>query len=608
MKKELWVKMKRNIKRKLGSTLSTIKYIFNKIRFSLEIWLIFILILILEPKLPNILEIKNASTAVTLLSVIISALASILGIIIAVILVAFEILRKTYTTYAFKSFFQNEQLNELSTLYVSSIIISVLTITSLSDSLNIRDISLIYFSLFLFITSILILFPYSRKIIASTQSKKTIIELINKIDEQLIATFNYFRPDVPPSTYISRLEDNPIFILSEVAIRSIKDDDRLTPKLILVEATNKLLKMLEANENKRMTINAFLIIYRNTARTAIQVRQESVLRTILDCMERLHLFCAEKKILWHQVIELNKTLVDLLDESIKAGLDEIIKYGFYSIVDILKNHLDKNIPNEDEIRSLHIGTGKDIPADPYKNLQWNHISTEYIGMIANLIETSIELKRSQAVSNGLNRLAHISSTVISSELGDLQKSAIISRSYYLTKTLTLKCIDEGLYKKIFTLSLFNSFTIEDALEEKVNISKDLLIQFSEFLLLLAEKDSLDESILNDLGTLGRCAVEKLGTDHIFKAALLFIIDVFKRLREIVEANLSEEKRLIYLEIYSQIESLKKWMEQYNKKDQEIESNLNDALSKFDQLETLKKKQSEGIIKWPNIKNNSNGSV
>lgn len=598
--------MKRKYRRKLFLIIAVIKDFFNNIKLPLGISVIFVLLFLFKPVLPNILGIKNNSSAITLLSVIAGALASILGIIIAVILVAFEILRKTYTTYAFKSFFQNKRLRELFILYISTIIVSMSTIASLSDPLKPHDISFIHVSFLFFITSILILFSYSRRIISSTQSKERIIELVNQIDYQVINSFKYFRPHVPPSIYISAIEDNPIFILSEVAIRTLKDDDRLTPKLVLVEATNKLLKMLEVHGDRRTTINAFLIIFRNTARQAVQSQQEGTLRTILDCIESIHSFCAEKQVPWNEVIELNEILSEVLEESVKAGLDETGKVGFYIIEHIMKKHLEKNVPKEDEIWTLHIRTGKEVPVDHDKSLQWEHVSMGYIGMISNLIETSIELKRGQVVSTGLHRLISIASKVIDNKLGDIQKADIIRWSYYYAKTLALKCVDEDLYKKVIGLSPFNFIAIDRALEKKTIFSKDPLLQFSEFLLQLAHKNSLDIFILNVLGTVGRGAVHKLDDDNIYKESLLFIIKVFNRLKEIIDADLSEEKRRIYLEIHSQTESLKKWMEQHNKKDQEIENNLNSTLSRFDKLETLKKEQSEGIIKWPSSQKNESG--
>lgn len=593
--------MKHKHKRMASQAIFMIKIVFNNIKLPSGIFFIFLMIWFFKPGLPNFLGIQNTSTAITLLAVIVGALASILGIIIAVILVAFEILRKTYTTYAFKSFFHNERLRELFYLYISTIIFSTLTIASVSEPLDFHKIGLVYFSLFFFIVSVAILFPYSKRIIASAQSKEGIQELVNQIDHSAISSFSYFRVGVPPSAYISVIEDNPIFILSEVAIRTLKDDDRLTPKLVLVESTNRLLKMLDTPTDRRMTINAYLVIFRNTARQAIQSRQEGTLRTILDCVETIHSCCAEKQIPWHEVIELDETLNSILEESIKTGLDETGRAGLYTIERILEEHLDKNVPKESEIWTLHIGSSKKIPVDHDKSNQWRHVSTGYIEMISSLVEKSIALKRGHVVGGGLTSLMSITSAVIDSKLGDLQKALIIWWSCYYAKTLILKCVDEGIYKEVTVLSPFNSSTINHALGKKVEYSRKLLLQFSELLFQLAQRNSLDPFILNELGTVGRGAVRKLGEDKIYKETLIFVSDVFSKLREIIEAaGLSEENKGIYLELHSQTESLRKWMQQHKKKDQEVENTINDVLSKFDELQTFKKERRERLVRWPQI--------
>lgn len=601
--KKKWKKCKRFLFR----AQAPIKNFCSNLRLALGILFIFLLIWLFRPSIPDFLGIKNTSSANTVLVVIAGALASILGIIIAVILVAFEILRKTYTTYALTAFFENERLRELSILYVSTIIVSILTLASLPDPLDVRDVSLIYFPLFLFTICISTLFPYSKEIIASTQSKERIMKLVNDIDYSAVSIFSRFRPPVPPSKYIKSMEDNPIFILSEVSIRALRDDDRLIPNLVLTESTNKLLKMLDNGGDKRETINAFLVILKNTARIAIRSRQEGILRTVIYSIEIVHDFCAEKQIPWHEVIELNEFLADMLEESIKAGLTQPVEHGFWTIERFTKEHLNKNVPNEDEIWDLHIHTGKKVPVNHDKSLQWWHVSQEYPMMIRTLVEKAIELRRARMASVGLGSLIRIASEVIDSQLGDLQKSRVVSWCYYYAKTLTLKAVDENLYRRAGFLSPFRSLRIKEALEKEVEFSKEPLIQFSDFIIKLTQKDSVDAFDLNELGTIGRGVVDKLGKNKIYKEALFLIIEVFDRLRKIVGADLTEEKKPIYLKINSQVKSLKEWMEAHKKEDRDVEKKLNSLLSRFSKVEKLKTEYKESIIKWPEIVKKGEGN-
>lgn len=151
-------------------------------RIGIFLVILYLLLSFSKIKIPNMLGISNIQIATTILSTIVGSLASILGILIAVILVAFEIFRESYDVYAFKTFFKDEKLKELIILYIFTIIASLITLSTLSEPLTSRNINLIYASLFLFIISLVILFPYSRIIISSIKSKEKIKELVNQIN------------------------------------------------------------------------------------------------------------------------------------------------------------------------------------------------------------------------------------------------------------------------------------------------------------------------------------------------------------------------------------------------------------------------------------------
>lgn len=557
--------------------------------------------------LPNVLEIKNISAGIAVLSMIIGSLAAIMGIVIAVMLVAFEILRKTYSTYAFKSFFQNKHLKELFSLYISTIIISVLTLVSLSDPLSSRDINLIYFSLLLFVGSLLILFPYSQQIISSTQSKKRIKDVIERIDEKEIEFFrlqNYLMvtPVLDDGDYdvgTPLIEENPIFILSEVSVRALKDDDRIIPRFILAESTKKLLTILKNVENyneARKTINVFLSIYKNTANHATKSRQEVILHAILGAFEGIHSFCAENKLPWNVVIELNDALVEIIEETIKNDLINVSQHGLYTIGRIMKMHLEKNIPYEDEI---WIWSDETAQQDPDKDLQWVEVHDRYIQMVSDLAETAIDVKKSEVVSTGLLVLENMASEVMHLDLGDLQKTSIIRWCYYYVKKLVLKCVDDGLYsERTFRPNYFATYGT--ALEKRAKYSNIPLTTFSDILIQLAQRKSLNRLILNDLVIFGRgSSFDKIDKDVIYKDSILFIIRTFNKIKKIVGKDLNEENKQIYIEINKQLNSFRKRMDISKKKDSDVENALNDVINSFSKLDQIKSEYEKDMITWGN---------
>lgn len=560
--------------------------------------------------LPNVLGIRNVSVGITLLSTIIGSLAAILGIVIAVMLVAFEILRKTYSAYAFKSFFQDNQLKEIFSIYVSTIIVSVLTLSSLSDPLNSRDINLIYLSLILFVGSLIILFPYSQKIIGSTQSKKRIEDILEKIDGAAIRFFRLQTHSMITPVFddgkghydvvTSIIEKNPIYILREVAVQSLKNDDLIIPRFILAESTRKLLDILknvDECDKARDTINVFLIIIRGIANQAIKSRQEGILYAILGVIEGIHSFCAENKLPWYVVIELNNALVEIIEETIKSDLTNISEYGLHTIERIMKAHLEKNTPSEDEIWTLHIYSNEKVQHDTNKSLQWQDVSDRYIRMVSNLTETAIGLQKSEVVNTGLSALENIASEAMNLDLGDRQKTPIIRWCYYHIEKSILKSVEEGLYSKGAIRP--NFFGMDGALEKKAKFSNIPLITFSKILIQLAERNLLDSFMLNDLGTLGRGLITKVEENTIYKDSVLYIIKVFDKIKNITENNLTEENKQIYVEIHTELNSFIRWMESSTKKKSDVEIALDNILNSFDKLDQIKREYEKDMITWGN---------
>ncbi|MBC8276249.1 MAG: hypothetical protein H8E40_14945, partial [Chloroflexi bacterium] len=358
----------------------------------------------------------------------------------------------------------------------------------------------------------------------------------------------------------------------------------------------------ELTDDKRTFINAFGVIIRNAAREAIKQKEEGTLLTVLDVIEETHGFCAEKRVPGHNFIEFNETLQEILEQTIDSGLDEVARRGFWCVERIQMNHLANNVPAENEIWGLHVGsdTKKDIPVDHDKDLQWGYVSREYVGMLARLTERAIEHKRGELAATGLRSLTGIASDVVRGQLGNLQKRDIVASCYYGAEILTLRCADEGLYPRVLTLSPFSSFAIDEALERRADYSVIPLLRFSETLIQLASKDALIPFVLNELGTVGRGLVEKMDEDKIFVEALLFVTKVFDRIREILERGITEENKRVYLEVHTQIESLQRWMADKKKTNEKVEREISLALASFGKLEDLQKDYEGSIIRWPTV--------
>lgn len=315
-------------------------------------------------------------------------------------------------------------------------------------------------------------------------------------------------------------------------------------------------------------------------------------------MRSIYEFCAENKVEWDAVIELNELYQGIIEEVIEAGFDEVPRQGLWDVKWVLEKQLEKNVPPESEIWLLHIGEKgrSDAPVDHDKSLQWENMTHTYLRMLDHLSEKAIEFKRTQVIWAALRNFPDIVSTVADMNLGDKQKAAIINWCCYYAKSLTIQCADKGLYEDILVLTSFGSLDTKRVLEKNAEYSKRPLLDFCETLIELAERDVFDTFAFNELGATGRGAVEEIDKSPLHKEAVILICKTFDRIREAIEKSQRAEKQKAYPEAFGQVQSLKKWMESKGKHDKTVENEIESVLGKFKKLEAYEGK----VIRWPTL--------
>ena len=209
-------------------------------------------------------------------------------------------------------------------------------------------------------------------------------------------------------------------------------------------------------------------------------------------MRRVYEFCAENKVEWYAVIELNEVFQKIIEDAIQAGLDEVARQGLWDIKYVLERQLEKNVPLENEIWMFHIGEKErsDAPVDHDKSLQWQNITHTYLGILDHLSEKAIEFKRTQLVYAALRNFTDIISHVADTKLGDKQKAEVISWCGYYAKSLTIKCADKKLYGEALSLSPFHFLSLDKVLDKKAGYSRKPLLVFCETLVELGTERGL----------------------------------------------------------------------------------------------------------------------
>jgi len=166
--------------------LQSVRRIFRQYMPSVSIpfgvLLVVFLIRQFRPFLPNLLELSDRGVASSLLTAVAGILASILGIVVAILIVALELLRRTYSRYGFSTIFRDRHLIDLVALYSVTIVVALFVAAQLSDPLTLTDATQCNFVFGLFVLSVTILFPYCKAVIIETHSEKRIKSLVAEID------------------------------------------------------------------------------------------------------------------------------------------------------------------------------------------------------------------------------------------------------------------------------------------------------------------------------------------------------------------------------------------------------------------------------------------
>jgi len=526
---------------------------FKKNSFIILVSIIVIIIFILPIKLPENCKFDNLSTV---LSVIISSLSAILGIVVAIQLVAFEILRRKFYSFAYKEFFKSKNSKYLYIRFIVSIILSILTLLTLKESASNLNYLFTYLSLFLFLYCLIILFPSTKRLMLLSISKEKILELINNIDIKTIE--NYTNTSTPESVKqrIETIENNPIYILSDICVRSIMEEDRITPHFILIETGSRLIDLLNNSDKRneaRTIINSFFMIYKPTFIKAIHYKQSGVISTLLDVIERLHNYCADNKFVWVSMIEMDEDIEKIIIRLIKEGNTDLSQRGIWLLKRVFLKQLFNNLPPEEEIDCL-FDFDPDRKVDHDKSSQWNHIGRDYLYMFDKIISIAINSERSEAVETGLSSLISIADEVNESTIGDRKKNSIISFCYNYASSLSIKSVDAGLLKRSQFLIPFDS--MYSIINSAKDYSKLALKYVGNTYIEIAKRSNLNIFHIYEIVPIGRHCMSKVGQSDFYEEASIYLIDILNELQHIVLQGSQIDKENLLAEIHNHVKSIR----------------------------------------------------
>ena len=533
---------------------------------------------------PNFLNINfdNHDLIIKLFSNISTILASIFGMIIAIFLISFQIFKSNYVSYSVKDFFKDPNISFLFLVYLSTILISYLSLTFIKlDYYSNKIVNLYYLSLFLFLICISILYLFIKLILTSDYSNNRTKEIISTLTyERISEYFEKYEKLFLSEVDLEDIDNNPHLFLDEMCINAVKRKDGIAIKTFYNNLGNKIIYLLGKSKNPKEEAKIFEFfrgIYINTAQVAINQYENSILETVLDSLFPIYSCCIDNNITGESIKILDKTLKEILFLIIESNaLPVRFPIYLYGIKDNILDLLKK-----------------------YKKASDTNPAERQMQILFEITDRAIEIRKENFVKEGLGRIIDIIYEVI--EETNIQKSRkpeIVEKCFEIYKYLVFKMADRGVFDIDILIYSFESERIFNIAKKNVEFSNQILMLYCEILLELANRNILSEFVIENLGEFGKKIILNQSIIDNSNDFILYIFNVSNRLRGIIEKSKGMNVSDKFDILYKQIEDMKEMIE-YSKKDfTQIIGEVTSIYTTFKNVKPYLEKNYVPLV-WPN---------
>ena len=556
-----------------------------KIFLVISIIICLFLIAIFSPYIfPNILNIdfNNHDLIIILFSNISVIIASIFGIIVAIFLLSFQIFKRNYVAYSIKDFFKNVYFNLLFVTYLSTILISYISVTFVRISYySSKIVNLYYLSFFLFLVCISCLYFFVKLILTSDyindKVQKVILSLTYDDISNYFKKYSYFKLE---NDFIN-IDKNPHLFLEEMFSNAVKRKDTLAISIFYSTLYMKTFLLLNKFKNTEEIHKIFIFLRGldvNTAQVAINEHEKLILKTILDKLFTTYLSCIGEDITGENLKELNLTLRYILILIVESR--NMLNIDFYIYLAGIKKFIVDLVKKQD----------KDSNTNPVEN---------QIEILKEVTNRAIIINLNNCAMDGLNLIIDIIYEVIEeTDISKSRKKDVIRQCCERYKYLILKMFDKGLHDENILVHPFNFIKMFNIVKCNTDFSNQILILYCEILLELANRDIFYEFYIRNLGVFGLKII--IGQSDIVNSneIILYIFRVLNKLRKIIEK--SPERLLLdkYVILCTQIEHLKKLIDDNKKEFTQIEKEIFSIYEIFMKSKPLFVKNEP--LDWPDV--------
>jgi len=483
--------------------------------------------------IPNFLNIDfhNQDLIISLFSNISIILASIFGIIIAIFLVSFQIFKRDNVPSLVKEFLRDSNIIFLFILYLSSILISYISLIFIKQNIySYKICNLFYLSFFLFIICIALLYSLIKSILS--------FEFANIITKERIARLNY--NDI--SNYLEKhsillttlpedyknIEENPHFTIEEMLLNTVRRKENITIIDFYEQLNSKIKDLINKSRNlkeKKNIFKFFNALYVHPLQVAVNEHEVSILSTILNSVVLIYFYCINKGMKGEEIEELDNildTLLILLVESSNSFPIEFPRYLSFikiSIISLLKKQ---------------------------KTYVIDYPEKRLLSLLRYIIYRGIIIRAEGIAIVALKSLFDIIyETIESSDILPLKKIEIVYTNCFYYKKYLLEMADKGNSVEVALSAFFNFDKLKIIIRKDTNLAKQMIILYCTILLELIDRGKLDIRLIENLGVIGRNII----VSNDITNSNEYILYIFKIMSE-MKSKIEEKSDGITLEKYN----------------------------------------------------------
>jgi len=352
------------------------------------------------------------------------------------------------------------------------------------------------------------------------------------------------------------IDKNPHLFLEEMFSNAVKRKDTHAISIFYSTLYMKTFLLLNKFKNTEEIHKIFKFLREldlNTAQVAINEHEKLILKTILDKLFTTYLSCIGEDITGENLKELNLTLRYILILIVESR--NMLNIDFYIYLAGIKKFIVDLVKKQD----------KDSNTNPVEN---------QIEILQEVTNRAININLNNCAMDGLNLIIDIIYEVIEeTDISKSRKKDVIRQCCERYKYLILKMFDRGLHDENILVHPFNFIKMFNIVKCNTDFSNQILILYCEILLELANRDIFYEFYIRNLGVFGLKII--IGQSDIVNSndIILYIFRVLNKLRKIIEK--SPERLLLdkYGILCTQIEHLKKLIDDNKKEFTKIEKEI-----------------------------------